>query len=115
MQSRILQVTHLGNFHPWLPWNILDDDHARNPKEERVASLAPVYSAIVRLRGSSRPDDNDSALVAESLGEYIVSFRSRDHAASHPMWANYFLCIRALCSQHWYLWIRRIWLFPLNY
>lgn len=27
MQSRILQVTQLGNFSPGFPWHIVDDDH----------------------------------------------------------------------------------------
>jgi hypothetical protein len=34
MQSRILQVTHLGNFQPCLAWHIVNDDHQGRPKNE---------------------------------------------------------------------------------
>ena len=46
MQRRILQVTHLGNFQPWLPWHIVDDDHNESQKSRGVA---PVYSTLVAV------------------------------------------------------------------
>jgi hypothetical protein len=38
MQSRILQVTYLGNFQPWLSWHIIDDDHKEGRKRGYLAS-----------------------------------------------------------------------------
>jgi hypothetical protein len=112
MQSRILQVTHLGNFQPGFP---IVDGRPQERLKTRVASAVPVNSTIARFRGSSRPDDDDRVLVAESLGEYIIPFRSTDHAASHPMWANDFLYIRVVCFQGWYRLLARFDFFPLSY
>jgi hypothetical protein len=39
MQDRILQVTHLGNFQPWLPWHIVDDDHNEGRKTRVLLRL----------------------------------------------------------------------------
>jgi hypothetical protein len=57
----------LGNFQPWLPRHIFDGRQQGRSKT-RVVSVVPVNCAIARLRGSSRPDDADSALVADHLG-----------------------------------------------
>jgi hypothetical protein len=114
MQSRILQVTRLGNFQPWLPRHLVDG-RPQGRQKTRGVRIVPVNCTIARLRGSSRPDDDDSALVAESFGEYMIPFRSRVDAASHPMWANDFLCIRSPCFQRGYLVLARFGLFPLNY
>ena len=113
MQSRILQVTRLGNFQPWLP-RYLVDGRPQGRQKTRVVRIVPVNCTIARLRGSSRPDDDDSALVAESLGEYMIPFRSGVDSASHPMWANDFLCIRSPRFQRAYLLLARFGLFPLN-
>src|SRR5206468_659623 len=69
-------------------------------RKTRGTSVVPVNCCkIATLRGSSRPDD-DSPLVCRPRGEYIIIlFRPGDHAASRPMWANDFLCIRVLCFR----------------
>ena len=50
MQSRILQVTHLGNFRPWLLWHIVGDDHTRKAERRGVLSVVPVNCTIASLR-----------------------------------------------------------------
>jgi hypothetical protein len=53
MQSRILQVTHLGNFQPWLPRHIVDG-RPQGRSKTRVVGVVAVNCTIARLRGSSR-------------------------------------------------------------
>ncbi len=67
MQSRILQVTHLGNFQRWLAPHIVGGRPQGRPKTKVVSDLS-VNCTIARLRGSSQQDDNDSVLVAGHLG-----------------------------------------------
>ena len=46
MRSRILRVTRLGNFQPWLPWHIVDDDHNEGRKT-KTRGVATVYFTLV--------------------------------------------------------------------
>ena len=69
MQSRILQVTQLGNYSPGFPGisSMMTIGKAERPG---AVSVVPVNSMIARLRGSSRPDD-ESAVVADRLGNTL--------------------------------------------
>jgi hypothetical protein len=69
MQSRILQVTQLGNFSPGFP-GISSMTTIRKAESRGLIRVVPVNCTIARLRGSSRPDD-DSALVADPLGNTL--------------------------------------------
>jgi hypothetical protein len=51
MRRRVLQVTHLGNFQPWLPWHIVEDDRNEGRKTRRVA---PDYFTLVADRLGNR-------------------------------------------------------------
>ena len=66
MQSRMLQVTQLGNFHP-VPWHISITTIAKAERPEVYFSVA----ANCRIRG---PVDDNSVLVADGLGiHYPIS------------------------------------------
>jgi hypothetical protein len=70
MQSRILQVTHLGNFQPGLPWHILDDDHNEG-RRRGVLSVVLGYPMIASFARFIPARCDDRALAADRLGNTL--------------------------------------------
>ena len=96
MQRRTLQVTHLGNFQPWLPWHIVDDDHNEGRKTRGVAT---VYFT----------------LVADRLGNRLYNF-AREISPPATQYGQMISYVFASVLSAWVSVTGRIWpLSPLNY